>query len=499
MASKVLYTSPFGTVSSEMEQRQTYDSAPDEQESMLQVQDDAHALEQSDSYMTEEKTLDEKEAEYKQKMGRESSGKSDLEEEREQKKIQVDASVEEFEKNKAQEAAKRERHANIQKVTAASRKQRDIMMARENTYKNQMSAAKSAKESKSLTADYVAKQRATMYANNSLTNLMSMSINDAMINSGRKEAEDSDRPSTMREMVFGQDSQGRQRTILVNGAMVTLDEDLAEEIQRQRSPFIMGTKKLTPNGTVMTDEDAKAMASAAKEIENLEATGDATADDVKIKDSYEASLDSAVIVDSNQEVLDFEDTGRIGSDKSPEELEQERQEQLEIERQEQEQFEAERQKQEEELTRQKELDEEAEKQRQAEKEKREAEIREKEAQAAAREMELDRKALEAERERMREFEEMQRSLQRDRERMQEAYDAPQRQFQTQYAYDDGYTYQNQQERQADTRKQRALPAVAVGLISFEVLLHNGRKLPKAYADYVLEQKQLQREAEGPSL
>ncbi len=126
-------------------------------------------------------------------------------------------------------------------------------------------------------------------------------------------------------------------------------------------------------------------------------------------------------------------------------------------------------------------------------------IREKEAQAAACEMELDRKALEAERERMREFEEMQRSLQRDRERMQEAYDAPQRQFQTQYAYDDGYTYQNQQERQADTRKQRALPAVAVGLISFEVLLHNGRKLPKAYADYVLEQKQLQREAEGPSL
>ena len=48
------------------------------EEKFLQVEDVAHEEPQSESFLQEEKTLSEKEAEYKQKMGREESGKRNV-------------------------------------------------------------------------------------------------------------------------------------------------------------------------------------------------------------------------------------------------------------------------------------------------------------------------------------------------------------------------------------------------------------------------------------
>lgn len=194
------------------------------EEKFLQVEDVAHEEPQSESFLQEEKTLSEKEAEYKQKMGREESGKSDLEEERELKRVQVEDSLESFEKDRARVRQKRVRQ-NMAEVNRASKQQvekvrnvQKTMQANKQVYAN-VNAAK-----------------AVMYQNDTLSNLISMAINDAIMNSGREAGYEEDHMSEKAGLTGR--PKGRQKTILVNGAMVTLDEDVANAITAKRSPLL---------------------------------------------------------------------------------------------------------------------------------------------------------------------------------------------------------------------------------------------------------------------
>lgn len=194
------------------------------QEKFLQVQDVAHEEPQSESFVQEEKTLSEKEAEFKQKMGREESGKSDLDEERELKRVEVEQSLDVFEKERAKVQQKRVK-SNIQKVEQVSRQQlqkvRDVQ--------------KTVKSNKQVRAA-VAQQKAVMYQNDTLSNLISMTINDAIMNAGKEAGYDEDHLDE--KMGLTGHATGRQKTILVNGATVTLDEDVANAITAKRSPLL---------------------------------------------------------------------------------------------------------------------------------------------------------------------------------------------------------------------------------------------------------------------
>lgn len=302
MGSKKLNTSPFGTVVSDADTQLM-------EESFLQVEDTAHEVEQSDSFLQEEKTLAEKELETKQKMGREVSGQTDLEEEREMKRVQVDRSLEEFEKTKAKVKQKR-LNQNLKSVEQASSDQLSRMRAIQADYiakaGNQMDVSDG--HQIGLAKQHMSEQQAVMNQANSLSNLISMSINDAMMNHGkdRRYAEDYVGEKTG---FFGPKN-GRQKTIVVNGAMVTLDEDVAEAIQSKRAPLLAGgSKKLSWKTKDITGDTAEEIeANADKVLSDIDAQADVASGDVTDIQAEKAVAVSDVETVAASEKTELDDT-----------------------------------------------------------------------------------------------------------------------------------------------------------------------------------------------
>lgn len=247
-------------------QKQT--SAPVE-EKFLQVQDVAHEEPQSDSFVQEEKTLAEKESEFKQKMGREESGKTDLEEEREMKRVEVEQSLDAFEKDRAKVQQKRVKR-NLAEVDRASKQQlqkvRDVQ--------------KTVQSNKQVYANDAAK-KSVVYGNDTLSNLISMAINDAIMNAGKDAGYEEDQMSE--KVGLTGKPVGRQKTILVNGAMVTLDEDVANAITAKRSPVLGKQPEIVPKvgAEKVVAEGGPEVVAAEREL--AEAVSDVQSDESQLK------------------------------------------------------------------------------------------------------------------------------------------------------------------------------------------------------------------------
>lgn len=256
--SKKLNTTPFGVVYDEdtktfVKLDDKNESSPVEEDS-LDITDDAHAEEQAESVVDEEKTLAEKEAEYKEKMGQEFSGESDLEKEERNKKVEVDNSLEEFEKARAQVRQKRinQNVRDIEKTSGDQVKRMQNLRADYIGRGKRLEYQGNVDKQHKLAQDYMREQDAVMNQANSMSNLVSMSINDALMNGGKDDLYAEDHVGE-KHGLFKQESYGKQKSIIVNGAVVTVDKDVAEAVQKKRSPLLRGSKKLSVDGKVDGD------------------------------------------------------------------------------------------------------------------------------------------------------------------------------------------------------------------------------------------------------
>lgn len=256
--SKKLNTTPFGVVYDEdtktfVKLDDKNESSPVEEDS-LDITDDAHAEEQAESVVDEEKTLSEKEVEYKEKMGQEFSGESDLEKEERNKKVEVDNSLDEFEKARAQVRQKRI-NQNVRDIEKTSEDQVKRMQNLRADYigrGKRLEYQGNVDKQHKLAQDYMREQDAVMNQANSMSNLVSMSINDALMNGGKDDSYAEDHVGE-KHGLFKQESYGKQKSIIVNGAVVTVDKDVAEAVQKKRSPLLRGSKKLSVDGKVDGD------------------------------------------------------------------------------------------------------------------------------------------------------------------------------------------------------------------------------------------------------
>lgn len=256
--SKKLNTTPFGVVYDEdtktfVKLDDKNESSPVEEDS-LDITDDAHAEEQAESVVDEEKTLAEKEDEYKEKMGQEFSGESDLEKEERNKKVEVDNSLDEFEKARAQVRQKRI-NQNVRDIEKTSEDQVKRMQNLRADYigrGKRLEYQGNVDKQHKLAQDYMREQDAVMNQANSMSNLVSMSINDALMNGGKDDSYAEDHVGE-KHGLFKQESYGKQKSIIVNGAVVTVDKDVAEAVQKKRSPLLRGSKTLSVDGKVDGD------------------------------------------------------------------------------------------------------------------------------------------------------------------------------------------------------------------------------------------------------
>lgn len=256
--SKKLNTTPFGVVYDEdtktfVKLDNKNESSPVEEDS-LDITDDAHAEEQAESVVDEEKTLAKKEAEYKEKMGQEFSGESDLEKEERNKKVEVDNSLDEFEKARAQVRQKRI-NQNVRDIEKTSEDQVKRMQNLRADYigrGKRLEYQGNVDKQHKLAQDYMREQDVVMNQANSMSNLVSMNINDALMNGGKDDSYAEDHVGE-KHGLFKQESYGKQKSIIVNGAVVTVDKDVAEAVQKKRSPLLRGSKKLSVDGKVDGD------------------------------------------------------------------------------------------------------------------------------------------------------------------------------------------------------------------------------------------------------
>lgn len=309
MASKKLHVTPFDEQVVEDDVDRLSDM-PDEAlttDKSLDVTDDAYAVSQSESFVQEEKTLAEKELEQKQKMGREVSGQTDLEEERETKRVQVEQNLDSFEKERVRVQKKR-LHRNVKSIEQASQQQLKRMRAIQADYIAKAGNLQDTSDGvqAGLARTYAAKQEALMYDANSVSNLISMSINDALMNSGKDKTYEEDHVGE-KQGFFGP-KRGRQKTIVVNGATVMVDEDVAEVIQTRRSPILRCvSKKLSFSANQVSGETAKEIANSAdavlKDAEVVMAEADDVSDSVAM-----AEVESQVqtVADEKMAALDAE-------------------------------------------------------------------------------------------------------------------------------------------------------------------------------------------------
>ena len=220
---------------------------PEEIQESLEITDVSHnetptkALERErdDSLTHTEKNLDEVEAEFKKDTNQKADTLSDIDEKRLLRKIEIEQSIAAFEEAELEKKKKAEFLTQIDKIKEASMSQLEKMREREKQYRIDLEQAlRDGKDTAQISKNYIDDQNALLYNNDSMSMYLSMSINDALQNSTLDENNNPE--MSLKEHIFGRTSHGRQKSVLINGTPVMLDESIANAIQAKRSPILAG-------------------------------------------------------------------------------------------------------------------------------------------------------------------------------------------------------------------------------------------------------------------
>lgn len=221
--------------------------APEEIQESLEITDVSHdetptkALErEKDESLTHtEKNLDEVEAEFKKDTNQKADTLSDIDEKRLLRKIEIEQSIAAFEESELEKKRKLEFLTQVDKIKEASMSQLEKMREREKQYRIDLEQAlRDGKDTSQISKNYIDDQNALLYNNDSMSMYLSMSINDALQNSTLDENNNPE--MSLKEHIFGRTSHGRQKSVLINGTPVMLDESIANAIQAKRSPILAG-------------------------------------------------------------------------------------------------------------------------------------------------------------------------------------------------------------------------------------------------------------------
>lgn len=195
--------------------------------------------ERDDSLTHTEKNLDEVEAEFKKDTNQKADTLSDIDEKRLLRKIEIEQSIAAFEEAELEKKKKAEFLTQIDKIKEASMSQLEKMREREKQYRIDLEQAlRDGKDTAQISKNYIDDQNALLYNNDSMSMYLSMSINDALQNSTLDENNNPE--MSLKEHIFGRTSHGRQKSVLINGTPVMLDESIANAIQAKRSPILAG-------------------------------------------------------------------------------------------------------------------------------------------------------------------------------------------------------------------------------------------------------------------
>lgn len=220
---------------------------PEDIQESLEITDVSHdepptkALErEKDESLTHtEKNLDEVEAEFKKDTNQKADTLSDIDEKRLLRKIEIEQSIAAFEEAELEKKKKAEFLTQIDKIKEASMSQLEKMREREKQYRIDLEQAlRDGKDTAQISKNYIDDQNALLYNNDSMSMYLSMSINDALQNSTLDENNNPE--MSLKEHIFGRTSHGRQKSVLINGTPVMLDESIANAIQSKRSPILAG-------------------------------------------------------------------------------------------------------------------------------------------------------------------------------------------------------------------------------------------------------------------
>ena len=220
---------------------------PEEIQESLEITDVSHdetptkALErEKDESLTHtEKNLDEVEAEFKKDTNQKADTLSDIDEKRLLRKIEIEQSIAAFEEAELEKKRKAEFLTQIDKIKEVSMSQLEKMREREKQYRIDLEQAlRDGKDTAQISKNYIDDQNALLYNNDSMSMYLSMSINDALQNSTLDENNNPE--MSLKEHIFGRTSHGRQKSVLINGTPVMLDESIANAIQAKRSPILAG-------------------------------------------------------------------------------------------------------------------------------------------------------------------------------------------------------------------------------------------------------------------
>lgn len=195
--------------------------------------------EKDDSLTHTEKNLDEVEAEFKKDTNQKADTLSDIDEKRLLRKIEIEQSIAAFEESELEKKRKLEFLTQIDKIKEASMSQLEKMREREKQYRIELEQAlRDGKDTSQISKNYIDDQNALLYKNDNMSMYLSMSINDALQNSTLDKNNNPE--MSLKEHIFGRTSHGRQKSVLINGTPVMLDESIANAIQAKRSPILAG-------------------------------------------------------------------------------------------------------------------------------------------------------------------------------------------------------------------------------------------------------------------
>lgn len=226
-----------------------------------QVTDEAHEQMQAASFEEQQKGLAQKQLEL-QMQHDVHKNPVDLQKERKMDSLSVDPSLSDFEKNRQkQKLFERRIEKNILAMRQATEQQIRLLQALQADF-----IAKSASAGRYEAASFSTQRAAVVDNANSLSSLISMTINDALNNAGKDKTHEESYFGTSSLLFSGE--QGRQKSIVINGAIVTLDEDVAQVIQEMRSPIMSGKAAMRKHAAAdgVSKETAKIVEKAAKDI-----------------------------------------------------------------------------------------------------------------------------------------------------------------------------------------------------------------------------------------
>ena len=186
-----------------------------------------------------EKNIDEVEAEFQNDIHQKAEPLSEIEKKRLLRKIEIEQSIAAFEESEREKERKLAFSTQMNKIKEASMRQLEKMQEREKKYRGELAQSLTkGEDTTQLSKHYMEDQEALLYHHDSISMDVSMPINDALQNTTLDENHNP--TMSLKEHIFGRTAHGRQKSVLINGQPVMLDESVAHAIQAQRSPLLAG-------------------------------------------------------------------------------------------------------------------------------------------------------------------------------------------------------------------------------------------------------------------